>query len=81
MFTALSPKIFPIALAVTLPLSIYQVSQARDSNQQTVKINFAGKVGEQEFACGDSYANLGTSATTVTLRSRAKISFRLRNKE
>jgi uncharacterized repeat protein (TIGR04052 family) len=52
--------------ATILSLSIARVSQAQDSNQPTVTINFAAKVGEQAFTCGESYSALGTSATTVT---------------
>lgn len=66
MLLVLSKRIFPIAIAITLPLGINRVSQAQDANQQAVTINFAAQVGEQAFACGETYSNLGNSATTIT---------------
>ncbi len=35
------------------------------SNTQPVTINFRGQVGSQTFACGQSYANVGTTATEI----------------
>lgn len=52
------------AIALTLPISAYQVSQAQ--SDQEVTITFNAKVGEQDFACGESYSGLGTSETTMT---------------
>ncbi|MGL5079735.1 MAG: MbnP family copper-binding protein, partial [Waterburya sp.] len=36
------------------------------SNTQEVTINFAGWVGDEEFACGKSYKQVGTSESTLT---------------
>ncbi len=36
------------------------------SNTQEVTINFAGWIGNEEFACGQSYEQVGTSQATVT---------------
>lgn len=56
----------PSVSALTLPLRFPQISQAQDSQQQTVTINFAAEIGEKSFACGESYPNLGTTSTVIT---------------
>jgi hypothetical protein len=66
MFPTLLKKIVFVAIALTIPLVIYTKSQAQNSDRKAVTINFAAKVGKQPFTCSKSYANLGTSATTVT---------------
>jgi uncharacterized repeat protein (TIGR04052 family) len=62
----LSKKLFLAAIAAVAPLMIHQVSQGQNSQEQSVTINFLAKVGEQAFVCGESYSNLGASATVVT---------------
>jgi uncharacterized repeat protein (TIGR04052 family) len=65
MLFRLSKKIIPVAIALAVPLGIYQTSQAQNSERKAVTINFAAKVGKQPFICSKSYSNLGTSSTTV----------------
>jgi uncharacterized repeat protein (TIGR04052 family) len=66
MFSTLFQKIVSVAIAVTIPLGIYQTSQAQNADRKAVTINFAAKVGKQPFTCSKSYSDLGTSATNVT---------------
>lgn len=54
-----------IWLGTIIALGCYGTSQAQ-SNKEEIKINFEGWVGEQEFVCGESYENLGTSESTIT---------------
>ena len=36
------------------------------SSTQSVEIKFAGAINGQPFACGQSYANVGTTKSTIT---------------
>ena len=54
-------------LATAIALGSYGITQAQ-SEQQEVAIDFQAWVGEDEFVCGESYDNVGTSETTITPR-------------
>jgi uncharacterized repeat protein (TIGR04052 family) len=54
-----------ILLATIIAFSGYGLVQAQ-SDTQSVAINFEGWVGEDQFACGESYDQVGTAETTVT---------------
>lgn len=54
-----------ILLATVIAFSGYGLVQAQ-SDTQSVAINFEGWVGEDQFACGESYDQVGTAETTVT---------------
>ena len=54
-----------IILATALLIAGMGTAQAQ-SDTQEVEINFAGWVGDDEFACGESYDRVGTSETTIT---------------
>lgn len=54
-----------LLLATTITLGSYGIAQAQ-SNTREVAINFQAWVGEDEFVCGESYDNVGTSQTTIT---------------
>jgi uncharacterized repeat protein (TIGR04052 family) len=54
-----------IAFTGMIALDFDELVQAQ-SNTQEVIINFAGWVGEEEFACGKSYEQVGTSQATIT---------------
>ncbi|AKH43428.1 putative repeat protein (TIGR04052 family) [Altererythrobacter atlanticus] len=41
-------------------------ASGQEEPRQRVAINFSGKVGDEVFACGQSYAGLGTPASTAT---------------
>lgn len=51
---------------IALALLIFGVSACGQA-AQPVSITFHGKVGQQTFACGQSYAGLGTTATAAKL--------------
>lgn len=63
MLLALNKK--SILLSTAIALSCYGVSQAQ-SDTKEVTINFEAWVGDEEFACGQSYDNVGISKSTVT---------------
>lgn len=70
MFLSLQKKsiLLPTAiakLAVGIAFGSYGVVQAQ-SDTKEVAINFEAWVGEEEFACGESYDNVGTSESTIT---------------
>ncbi|MEL6903307.1 MAG: MbnP family copper-binding protein [Cyanobacteria bacterium J06606_4] len=50
---------------VVLGFTVLSVQKATAIESQTVTINFAGQVGEETFACGETYS-LGVGATPVT---------------
>ncbi|MCC0179392.1 metallo-mystery pair system four-Cys motif protein [Waterburya agarophytonicola K14] len=52
-------------IATVIAFSSYGVVQAQ-SNTQEVAINFEAWVGEDRFACGESYDNIGTAESTIT---------------
>ena len=54
-----------ILLATVMAFSSYGLVQAQSGTRE-VAINFDGWVGEDEFVCGESYDNVGTSETTIT---------------
>jgi hypothetical protein len=54
-----------IAFTGMIAFDFNELVQAQ-SNTQEVIINFAGWVGEEEFACGKSYEQVGTSQATIT---------------
>lgn len=55
----------PIFIATAISL-IFGGSAHAQSNMQQVTINFAGWIGDQEFACGENYEKVGTSESTLT---------------
>jgi uncharacterized repeat protein (TIGR04052 family) len=54
-----------ILLAIVIAFSSYNLVQAQ-SDTKEVAINFEGWVGEDKFACGESYDQVGTAETTIT---------------
>ena len=54
-----------ILLATAIVLSSSLTTQAQ-SDIQEVTINFAGSVGDREFACGESYEGVGAAESTIT---------------
>jgi len=54
-----------ILLAVAMLWGSMGIAQAQ-SDTQSVEINFSGWVGQDEFACGESYDQVGASETTIT---------------
>lgn len=54
-----------VLLASTILFSSQVIAHAQ-SDMQEVAIDFAAYVGESEFACGESYENIGTAASTIT---------------
>ncbi len=63
MFLSFNKKSILLATAITF--GSYGVVQAQ-SDTKEVAINFEAWVGEEEFACGESYDNVGTSESTIT---------------
>jgi uncharacterized repeat protein (TIGR04052 family) len=63
MFVPFNQK--SILLATAIAFSFGGLVQAQ-SNTQEVTINFAGAIGDKEFACGQSYEQVGTSESTLT---------------
>lgn len=63
MFVPFNKKSIFIATAISF---IFGGSAQAQSNMQEVTINFAGWVGDQEFACGENYKKVGTSESTLT---------------
>ena len=55
----------PALATITTPIASSQITQT-PSNSQGVTITFNAKVGDEPFACGESYPGLGTTDTTVT---------------
>jgi uncharacterized repeat protein (TIGR04052 family) len=54
-----------VLLASAIACSVCGVTQAQPDTQK-IAINFAAYVGEAEFACGDSYEEVGTTKSTIT---------------
>ncbi len=63
MNLSFNPK--SILLATVMAFSGYGLVQAQP-NTKEVAINFEGWVGEDEFACGESYDRVGAAQTTIT---------------
>ncbi|MGL5836305.1 MAG: MbnP family copper-binding protein [Waterburya sp.] len=54
-----------VLLASAIACGVCGVTQAQPSTQE-IAINFAAYVGEAEFACGESYKEVGTTKSTIT---------------
>ncbi|MEM7557400.1 MAG: MbnP family protein, partial [Cyanobacteria bacterium P01_A01_bin.84] len=61
MIPAFSQKSITIATAVFL-----SCSTASAQFQEEIAINFEAVVGDSEFACGDSYEEIGMGSSTIT---------------
>ncbi len=63
MFLSFSKK--SILLAIAIVFGAYSQVEAQ-SDTKEVAINFEGRVGEEEFVCGQSYEGIGASESTIT---------------
>ena len=54
-----------VLLASAMMFGSYGIAQAQ-ANTQEVAIDFAAYVGQEEFACGESYEDIGTAGSTIT---------------
>ena len=63
MFLSLNQKSIALASAILIGSTGQAMAQ---SNTQEVSIDFQGWVGEDEFACGESYNQVGVAETTIT---------------
>jgi hypothetical protein len=54
-----------VLLASAIACSFCGITQAQPDTQK-IAINFAAYVGEVEFACGESYQEVGTTKSTIT---------------
>jgi uncharacterized repeat protein (TIGR04052 family) len=54
-----------VLLASAIACSVCGVTQAQLDTQE-IAVNFAAYVGEAEFACGESYEEVGTAKSTIT---------------
>jgi uncharacterized repeat protein (TIGR04052 family) len=54
-----------VLLASAIACSVCGITQAQPDTQE-IAINFAAYVGEVEFACGESYKEVGTTKSTIT---------------
>ncbi|MFM2313137.1 MAG: hypothetical protein RLZZ04_2413 [Cyanobacteriota bacterium] len=54
-----------VLFASAIACSVCGITQAQPDTQE-IAINFAAYVGEAEFACGESYKEVGTAKSTIT---------------
>ena len=54
-------------LVATLALASFGCGDSSGDGSQAVTIQFAGVVGMDDFACGDTYDNLGANDTSLKL--------------
>ena len=63
MFLSFNRK--SILLAIAIVFGAYSQVEAQ-SDTKEVAINFEGRVGDEEFVCGESYEGIGASESTIT---------------
>lgn len=59
-------KLHLLSLALTLALTAATLAVPAAAADRDITIRFAGKVGDQPFACGSRYPGIGTTGSTIT---------------
>ena len=67
LFTSVNKfLLFTSAIAGLATATVFSHVTQAQSNTQEVTITFDGRVGKEQFSCGESYSGLGSSQATVT---------------